>query len=94
MLLDAQKTKVRDPSENLLREPFCNNEFNAVVNLIKTFNLPASYISKTKAQLSAIILGCNRHNWDDEFDITIVPTLKITEFFNHNKNGSSVRIAT
>ena len=56
------------------------NEFNAVVNLIKTFELPASYISKTKAQLSAIILGCNRHNWDDEFDITIVDTLRIGKY--------------
>ena len=56
------------------------SEFNAVVNLIKTFELPASYISKTKAQLSAIILGCNRRNWDDEFDITIVPTLKIGKY--------------
>ena len=56
------------------------NEFNAVVNLIKTFNLPASYISKTKAQLSAIILGCNRHNWNDEFDITIVDTLRIGKY--------------
>lgn len=56
------------------------NEFNAVVNLIKTFELPASYISKTKAQLSAIILGCNRQNWNDEFDITIVDTLRIGKY--------------
>lgn len=56
------------------------SEFNAVVNLIKTFDLPASYISKTKAQLSAIILGCNRRDWNDEFDITIVDTLKIGKY--------------
>ena len=56
------------------------NEFNAVLDLIKTFNLPMTYISKTKAQLSAIILGCERRKWDDEFDISIVPTLDIGKY--------------
>ena len=56
------------------------NEFNAVLDLIKTFNLPINYISKTKAQLSAIILGCNKHKWNDEFDISIVDTLKIGKY--------------
>ena len=56
------------------------NEFNAVLNLITTFNLPINYISKTKAQLSAIILGCQRKEWNDEFDIEIVPTLKIGKY--------------
>ena len=56
------------------------NEFNAVLDLIKTFNLPISYISKTKAQLSAIILGCNKQNWNDEFDIFTVDTLDIGKY--------------
>ena len=56
------------------------NEFNAVLDLIKTFDLPMTYISKTKAQLSAIILGCERRKWDDEFDISIVDTLDIGKY--------------
>ena len=56
------------------------NEFHAVIELIKTFGLPMSYISKTKAQLSAIILGCQRRNWNDEFNIHIVPTLDIGKY--------------
>lgn len=56
------------------------NEFNAVLSLITTFNLPLSYISKTKAQLSAIILGCEKRNWNDEFDIAIVPTLRLEKY--------------
>lgn len=56
------------------------NEFNAVLDLIKTFNLPMNYISKTKAQLSAIILGCERRKWNDEFDISIVDTLDIGRY--------------
>ena len=72
------------------------NEFNAVVNLIKTFELPASYISKTKAQLSAIIIDCNRREWNDEFNIQIVDTLRIGKykpilewFKNYNDYSSS-----
>lgn len=56
------------------------NNFNAVLSLIKTFNLPMSYISKTKAQLSAIILGCEKVDRDDEFDISIVPTLDMGKY--------------
>lgn len=56
------------------------DDFNASLNLINTFKLPLSYISKTKAQLSAIIIGCNRKNWNDEFDITIVDTLRIGKY--------------
>lgn len=56
------------------------NNFNAVLSLIKTFNLPMSYISKTKAQLSAIILGCEKVDRDDEFDISIVPTLQMGKY--------------
>lgn len=63
-------------------EVFMNtvNDFNAIISLIKTFNLPFNYISKTKAQISAIILGCERKKWDDEFDISIVDTLKINKY--------------
>ena len=56
------------------------DEFNAVIELIKTFNLPITCISKTKAQLSAMILGCNKCDWNDEFDISIVDTLKIGKY--------------
>lgn len=56
------------------------DEFNAVLELIKTFDLPLNYISKTKAQLSAIILDCEKRKWDDEFDISIVPTLDIGKY--------------
>lgn len=73
------------------------NDFNAILNLIKTFKLPLKHISKTKAQLSAIILGCQRKDWNDEFDITIVPTLrigkygKILEWFkNYNDYSASL----
>lgn len=53
-------------------------EFESQMSLIKTFNLPLKYISKTKAQLSAIILETERvHNRKDEFNITLVDTIKL-----------------
>lgn len=58
------------------------DEFNAVLSLINTFELPISYIGKTKAQLSAIILGCNKKSRDDEWDIQLIDTLKIKKYRN------------
>lgn len=55
-------------------------EFETVVSLIKTFNLPLRYISKTKAQLSAIILNCQRVERNDEWDISLVDTLKLNKY--------------
>lgn len=63
-------------------EVFINRieEFEAYMGLIKNFKLPLKYISKTKAQLSAIILGASKRERDDEFEITIVPTIKINKY--------------
>ena len=56
------------------------DEFNSHINLIKTFNLNISNISKTKAQLSALILGCEPVKRDDEWDISIVDTLRLNKY--------------
>lgn len=63
-------------------EVFINRieEFEAHMGLIKNFKLPLKYISKTKAQLSAIILGASKRERDDEFEITIVDTIKINKY--------------
>ena len=50
------------------------------MNLIKTFKLPLKYINKTKAQLSAIILEADKREHDDEFEITIVDTLRLNKY--------------
>lgn len=49
-------------------------EFNAYMKLIKMFDLPLSYIGKSKAQMAAKILGATRHKYNDEFDIQLPPT--------------------
>ncbi|MCI5628920.1 MAG: hypothetical protein MR346_04720 [Clostridium sp.] len=65
-------------------------EFESQMGLIKTFNLPLKYISKTKAQLSAIILETERvHNRKDEFNITLVDSIHLNkhiDIYNWYKN--------
>ena len=55
-------------------------EFDAHGALIKTFNLPLNMISKTKAQLSAEILGAKRQRRDDEWDIEYPNTLRLNKY--------------
>ena len=63
-------------------EVFLQNKatFDAHVNLLKTFDLPLSNISKTQAQLSALALGCVRKDWFDEWDLQLVDTLRIKKY--------------
>ena len=56
------------------------NDFNASINLIETFDLPFEYINKTKGQLTAIIVDCEKQEHNDEFNIQIVPTLKLEKY--------------
>ena len=68
------------------------DDFNARLDLIKTFNLPLSYISKTQAQLAAIILGAERVNLNDEWEIRVPDTIVIdkhkyiVDWFLNEKN--------
>lgn len=57
-------------------------EFESHIGLINMFELPLKYISKTKAQLSAMILNARKPSVDrdDETDVTIVDTLKIDKY--------------
>lgn len=56
------------------------SDFDAQFDLIKTFNLPLSYLSKTKAQLTAAALGCVRQKHNDEWNISFVPTIKLDKY--------------
>lgn len=93
---DVSFTIDRKLSENELEEviKYCNHdveqtmkvfvnqieEFNSHMGLIKMFKLPLKYINKTKAQLSAIILGADKVEHDDEFEYEIVDTIKIHKY--------------
>jgi hypothetical protein len=55
-------------------------EFDAQIELLEMFELPMEYISKTKAQLGAIILGAKKVARDDEFDLTVPDTLQLGRY--------------
>lgn len=57
-------------------------EFNTMMYFIKHFELPIDFISKTKAQLAAEILGGNRkgEGFDDEFQFPILDCLELKKY--------------
>lgn len=56
------------------------NEFTSHIGLLTEFSLPFHYINKTKAQLSAEILGATPVKRDDEFDITIQDNIDLGRY--------------
>lgn len=57
-------------------------EFSTMLYFIKHFKLPIDFISKTKAQLAAEILGGNRRGqeFDDEFKFPILDCLRLEKY--------------
>lgn len=67
-------------------------EFDSQMNLIKTFKLPLKYISKTQAQLAAIILEANKADTkEDEFNYKIVDTLRLKKYDYVREKYISIR---
>ena len=56
------------------------SEFESQMQLLNLFKLPLSYISKTKVQLSAVILEASKKTRNDEFDIEFPNTLKVKKY--------------
>lgn len=67
-------------------------DFDAHLQMLKTFDLPIHNISKTQAQLSALALGCTRQEHYDEWDYSFVDTLKIKKYKDVIKWFSDQRI--
>lgn len=57
-------------------------EFDVIMYFLKHYNLPLSYIGKTKPQLAAIILGGNGKGaqYDDEFDFPILDCIQLNKY--------------
>lgn len=56
-------------------------ELTSHIELVKMFNLPKRELSRTKAQLSATVLGARRQNSRyDDFDFSIPDNLKIEKY--------------
>ena len=63
-------------------EVFINtySEFESIMSLITAFDMPLKNIANTKPQLSAMILEARQKKHDDEFDLTIVDTLRLDKY--------------
>ena len=70
---------VKETIEVFLRK---QDDFNTMMYFIKHFKYPLSYISKTKAQLAAIMLGGNDKgkSFDDEFQFPILDCLQLKKY--------------
>lgn len=55
-------------------------EYDAQIDMINTFHLDIAKVRATKAQLSAKVIGCEKKEYDDEFDLKIVPILKLKKY--------------
>lgn len=55
-------------------------EYDAQIDMINTFHLDIANVRATKAQLSAKVIGCEKKEHDDEFDLKIVPILKLKKY--------------
>lgn len=59
-------------------------EFDSQLALIEAFNLPMTMFNKTKAQLSAYVLGSVRQErGKDEFNLSIPDTLKLSDKYQY-----------
>lgn len=56
------------------------DEFNSQVSLVKEFNLPYDCLSKTQAQLAAIILGSKKKYLKDEWEIRLPDCLQLGKY--------------
>lgn len=56
--------------------------FNAFTGLISAFPdvLNINNLSDTSAQITANVLECERHTWDDEFDFYFLPCLRLKKY--------------
>ena len=74
------------------------DDFNAQMGLVNMFNLPLNAMSKTKAQISAEILECERVERNDEWDLYMLDCIQLDKYKaaadwflnpeNHNYNKS------
>lgn len=76
-VIEYCKTDVKETIEVFLKT---KQEYNAQIGLLNMFNLPLEHIKKTKAQLSAFILGAKKIERNDEFNITFPNTLILNKY--------------
>lgn len=56
------------------------DDFNAMHDIVKVFNLPLSCIGDSEARITAKVLGCSRRSYEDEFDYYYLPCIKLNKY--------------
>lgn len=79
---ETVKYCMNDVKETLNVFLYNKSDFDAIVALINMFNLPFSNINKTKAQVVATVLECVRTEFDDEWDLFMLPCIKLGKYEN------------
>lgn len=54
--------------------------YDSHIDLIETFDLPLTMVNLTQAQLTANIIGCEKVERDDEFDLQFVDTIQLDKY--------------
>lgn len=79
-ILETIKYCTHDVEQTMLVFAHSIDEFNAHIGLLNAFKLPMRDLNKTKAQLSAKILGARKIERNDEFDLHIVPYIQLSKY--------------
>lgn len=58
------------------------NVFKTMLGIVKNFNLPLSYIGKTDAQITAVILDAKKIEWDEDeqWKLYVFDTIKLKKY--------------
>ena len=56
------------------------SEFEAQFNLVKLFDLPLNMIGYTEARITAQILGCQKCDFDDEYEYYFLPCIELKKY--------------
>ena len=67
---------------NALITVFCKRkeDFESLFELIKMYDMPLDDLIKTKAQLTSTILGAEKHEYNDEWDLQFPDNLQIDKY--------------
>lgn len=83
---------IHDVEQTIKLFELTKNDFEAQLNLIQTFKLPLNCFNKTKAKLSAMILGgVRQHNLHDEMEYGFPNTLILEKYGDIKKHFDEKR---
>ena len=74
---------VNDVQETVDLFPMLKGDFDVQMELINEFKLPFNAISLTQTQLTAEIMGAERHEYKDEFNLNFPSYLKKIKKYSH-----------